>query len=980
MSVFQLQEWWGLKVSQDNEEFDFSCFAVGNVDNASPPTDKIAIASQQGILRIYHPTKPQFRIEDLIYEGSLGAPILQVLLGRFIPSNETLALAILHPRELVVYEVLPQGGKDGRVNFHTLQKLYKHDLGVGGKHFTAYNMCHGPFGGSRGRDMILVQSLDGKLQIFEQSANAFSRQLVECLIPGPIAYLPKLDAFITTNHACQAECYRYQVLASSQGDVGVKSSDLKEGKSESISSLTMQKVRPALVEWSVNLGEPCRQILIGSFSSTTTDSQSSSFSRNGNGNGSNAANSEVLFICEKSIFLVKAESGGVIQQRRLDRSEASCATLVPCEGGHPNSYNFILAGQDGTVQVYANFNLVWAARLASDGPIVHASVGTFGGVPGLIVTLDDDGRLSISYLGTKPPVTAVLSHVRDLDYEKIDEEHRALLNVIREAQTEGRTEPVEKLLIKSQLSRGLEVDGMVDREVPLGNLVPLFPPGSAHLSNIAEQVVKTTVRLFLSSSGDRSVSNVSITVAGPSHLLIIPQQVQLTKVGGLRTTPEVIKVVLYAIRGTLPTTSDIVVTASYTSIRGEPRVTTHTFMAPLCCAIRPRLPNKTASCKVVLDTDYPAVALTDLFSDVLQAYNDAGLDLAEGLGGNATQALGFSLVTGPSSAANSLSASLTSPGAKSVGGLGVSLSSPSNTSTSSVVSILVSKNAGRYRLQADSYPQLVLLLAEVEKRLKVRLSTMPNANLSVMSPSSTVAAPGATKEVSGEVMVRYLDTLPLEDYFSLIEQHLVGRMKLMEMENELELAAQRFRLVQKRLLVRFKDRHPSPLHGLDLVLQEVYADLLRQGDSVEAQQKYLQLLEVDLAAFSRLISHLIIMKNNLSSADRVVLQAHLCPEAASGSAGPADQGWEETVTASLNYLLRTTLSKSGGSTKESSNSAGMASSSSSLEIPKNTDALRKALQQVMDRLEKGLRLAPAAQASGAQSPSPVPTPSTSSKK
>jgi Bardet-Biedl syndrome 9 protein len=57
----------------------------------------------------------------------------------------------------------------------------------------------------------MVQSLDGKLQIFEQSANAFTRQLVDCLLPGPMAYLPKLDAFVTTNYACQAECYRYQV-------------------------------------------------------------------------------------------------------------------------------------------------------------------------------------------------------------------------------------------------------------------------------------------------------------------------------------------------------------------------------------------------------------------------------------------------------------------------------------------------------------------------------------------------------------------------------------------------------------------------------------------------------------------------------------------------------------------------------------------------------------------------------------------------
>ena len=103
------------------------------------------------------------------------------------------------------------GQADGKANYHSLRKAYEHNLGVEGKHFTAYNMISGPFGSARGRDMFMVQSLDGKLQIFEQSATAFTRQLMDCLLPGPMAYLPRLDAFVSTNYATQAECYRYQV-------------------------------------------------------------------------------------------------------------------------------------------------------------------------------------------------------------------------------------------------------------------------------------------------------------------------------------------------------------------------------------------------------------------------------------------------------------------------------------------------------------------------------------------------------------------------------------------------------------------------------------------------------------------------------------------------------------------------------------------------------------------------------------------------
>ena len=211
MSVFQLQEWWSVQTSQ-SEEFDLGAMVVGNVDNSSPPTDKIAVGSQQGMLRIYFPTKPQYRIEDLVLEENLGDPILQLLLGQFIPSDDRIGLAVLHPKKLCVFEINAQANKDGRsVNYHSMRKCYEHNLGLDGKHFTAFNMISGPFGGVRGRDMIMVQSLDGKLQIFEQSANAFTRQIVDCLIPCPLAYVPRLDAFVTTNYACQAECYRYKV-------------------------------------------------------------------------------------------------------------------------------------------------------------------------------------------------------------------------------------------------------------------------------------------------------------------------------------------------------------------------------------------------------------------------------------------------------------------------------------------------------------------------------------------------------------------------------------------------------------------------------------------------------------------------------------------------------------------------------------------------------------------------------------------------
>ena len=108
MSVFQVNEWWSVQVSS-TEEFDMGGMCIGNLDNANPPSDKIAVGSMEGVLRIFNPTRPTYRIEDLVIEENLGFPILQLLLGKFIPSTDHLGLAVLHPTKLVVYEIVPQG-------------------------------------------------------------------------------------------------------------------------------------------------------------------------------------------------------------------------------------------------------------------------------------------------------------------------------------------------------------------------------------------------------------------------------------------------------------------------------------------------------------------------------------------------------------------------------------------------------------------------------------------------------------------------------------------------------------------------------------------------------------------------------------------------------------------------------------------------------------------------------------------------------
>ena len=84
-----------------------------------------------------------------------------------------------------------------------LNLVYQHKLSR-----AAFSMCSGPFGGVQNKDYICVQSVDGTLNLFENESFSFSRFLPGFLLPGPIAYVPKTDSFVTISSSYQLESYR----------------------------------------------------------------------------------------------------------------------------------------------------------------------------------------------------------------------------------------------------------------------------------------------------------------------------------------------------------------------------------------------------------------------------------------------------------------------------------------------------------------------------------------------------------------------------------------------------------------------------------------------------------------------------------------------------------------------------------------------------------------------------------------------------
>ena len=93
--------------------------------------------------------------------------------------------------------------------------------------------------------------------------------------------------------------------------------------------------------------------------------------------------------------------------------------------------------------------------------------------------------------------------------------------------------------------------------------------------------------------------------------------------------------------------------------------------------------------------------------------------------------------------------------------------------------ILVSKNSGRYRVQSTCLPALWLVLDELTSRIKSHWSQ------------------------KGGVKLSYNEQLPLSDFYATLDRHYFSRRTVRFAEAALNDGAHQFRIIQKRLLVRF---------------------------------------------------------------------------------------------------------------------------------------------------------------------------------
>uniref|UniRef100_A0A8C0RHU1 Bardet-Biedl syndrome 9 n=1 Tax=Canis lupus familiaris TaxID=9615 RepID=A0A8C0RHU1_CANLF len=228
----------------------------------------------------------------------------------------------------------------------------------------------------------------------------------------------------------------------------------------------------------------------------------------------------------------------------------------------------------------------------------------------------------------------------------------------------------------------------------------------------------------------------------------------------------------------------------------------------------------------------------------------------------------------------------------------------------------------RYRIQSEQFEDLWLITNELIIRLQEYFE----------------------KQGIKDFACSFSGSMPLQEYFELIDHHFELRINGEKLEELLSERAVQFRAIQRRLLTRFKDKTPAPLQHLDTLLDGTYKQVIALADAVEENQDNLFQSFTKLRSATHLVILLIGLWQKLSPDQVAILEAAFLPL----QQDTQELGWEETVDAAISHLLKTCLSKSS---KEQALNL-----SSQLNIPKDTSRLKKHITLLCDRLAKGGRL------------------------
>jgi len=187
--------------------------------------------------------------------------------------------------------------------------------------------------------------------------------------------------------------------------------------------------------------------------------------------------------------------------------------------------------------------------------------------------------------------------------------------------------------------------------------------------------------------------------------------------------------------------------------------------------------------------------------------------------------------------------------------------------------------------------------------------------------------------------------LPLQDFFMIIDEHFTLRNNLVIDKQDLDLKANEFRVIEKRMLTRFKDRNPTPMNNMDFLLQKSYQGIMDLGNKIEEHQARLALCSHRLRISTKFVLFLLRIRFTLPDSFYQEIGHYLSCEV---HGDENEIGWEEITYANTSYLLKFLSAVSKGDTEVKD-----------IQLQKLEDSgkLKKMITNLLDKIAKyGLNL------------------------
>lgn len=847
-SLFQLRDYWYTTFT--DEEFSAAAFTVGDVDNEDT-VDKIVIGSFQGNLRIIRPgtARGQMSAADVLYEKNYGEPILQVECAPLLPPSTRGGpcknlIAVLFPRRLQLLLVLAHGktaaeqqaehattetGEDAAataLNHYCECKVYYET------HFdhTLYNFVTGRFGRSP-YAMVCVQSMDGQLSIVDHNKVLYRRFLSsnQFLVPGCLAYCAQRDYFLTNNSSLFVMCYSYGTLTNSTGSEEKQPrADQVEGEDSSSGPYSPRYLSPndrmggggggmkLMPTWAFNAGDDVVDIAVCRVT-----------------RGLGLDDAEIVVLCPYTLHILSL-SGECRMMKRLDvETTALCVYRLPAI----NADNLLIGTCTGSINVYTDVSLEWSAKMTAGHPI-RMAVATMCGVQGMIVTLTSQATLSINYLGTDPadgPTQPLES--KTVKYADMSRELRHVQRSIkRYAEEDTKALPSGS---RGSTAAAADADSGDKRKEkpppkPVGLQLAFEPISLSAVRLTSENAITANLRVTMGSGGGPLdvVSELTVEISTTAPVQPTPSQHVMAQ---LMAGAEAVLPVRFAASpdrdSIIPSSLIVTAVAVYKNRLNESCSVQCELRLPLALVARPVPPMKNPAFSVQLNTEKtPPPSLLDIFPDMVP------------FGNVTTNVLSIRYLN------------------------------------EADATVLVSKNAARFKVQGSTMEGLWLLSSELMHRIRQHYG----------EPHLAFELP---------------DDVPLPDFLAVIETHVKIRQELTNATNELEKAAVFFRAVEKRQLARFRDRNPTSSEAVDLLFAESYALLQRRTEAVVTAKARQRQACAMLNCCAQLMYEWLILKygRTLSKPeDRDILRGLLRCEITDN----VGVSWEETMEAALVHVMK----------------------------------------------------------------------------